>query len=118
MVEIEYLPTKKITIHEIIKNPYNDFLRLFSFPGNQVASRWIDGVLFHISHYPKTPEVVRDNVQGFVHWEVLNFTKLEVFQEQVIDEKTKRQLTIVNNTTNSTVSEVIVWLKKQPIWKD
>ncbi len=116
VVEVEFSPIKKVIIHEIIKDDYKEFIDLFNQPGNRTDIRWVEGVLFHFESTPKTPDIVRDQINGIIHWDVLNFTKMEKFQNEIKHPKHGAILQILNNSTNTVTVEIIKWLKKQPLW--
>ncbi len=120
MVEIEYKPIEKIIVHEIIKNTYDEFLNNFAVPQPPNApppvARWIDGILFTFRGYPPSPELLRDNLQGTIHWEIVNFTEMENYSSPLMNPRTNTTLQVIDNSTNTAVSDFIRWLKRQPQW--
>jgi len=120
MVDIEYRPIQKIIVHEIIKNTYDEFLDIFAVPqppnAPPVSARWIDGVLFMFRGYPPSQEILQDNIQGTIHWEIVNFTEKEDFATPLMNPRTNATLQVVDNATNTAVSDFIRWLKRQPQW--
>jgi len=120
MVDIEYQPIKKIIVHEIIKNTLDEYLRMKAVPPvpNQpvIGSRWIDGILFDPVGYPNIPEIIRDNMEGIVHWNIVNFTDLPEYKPILNHPDTGAPLQVIDNSTNTAVSDFIRWLKTQSQW--
>ena len=86
MVEIEYRPYQKIVVHEIRKLEAGAFLRTVveqveaqKQSGTPVIN-WVDGIAFSIGMFPPTPETIRENLNGVVHFAIVNFAETS-FQE-------------------------------------
>lgn len=120
MVEIEYKPVQKIIVHEIIKNTYDEFLDNFAIPQPPnvppAMARWIDGVLFMFKGYPPSQEILQDNIQGTIHWELVNFTEKENFETPLMNPRTNGTLEVKDNSANTAVADFIRWLKRQSQW--
>lgn len=90
MVEIEYLPYKKIILHEIRKLEVQEFL---SWVASQVEAQktggtpsvnWVDGIAFLTGEFMATPELVSEQLQGRIHYAVVFYTETSYQQERRI----------------------------------
>jgi len=120
LVEVEYQPVKRIIVHEIIKNTFDEFVSMFAVSaiprGTPIPVRWIDGVLFGFRPFEETPEIVRDRLQGIIHWSFLNFTQMKEYTEVLHHPKNGTPVAVLDNSNNTAVCDVIKWLKKQRQW--
>ena len=115
MVEFEYRPWNKIVIHEIIKWPLEQFLLTRSI-GVQEGGlgrplTWANGIIFDRAVMPPTPEIIKENLQGIVHWNSLIYGDLEKYQEEF---PLPRQVKIkVVNQSHTPMTRILVkWLKQ------
>ncbi len=120
MVDIVYSPISKIIVHEIIRADYQHFLNMFAIPqplgGLQPSARWIDGILFIFKGFPPSPEVLRDKFQGVLHWEIVNFTEMEQYTPTITNPENNVTMKVLDNTSNTAVSDFIRWLKNDSQW--
>jgi hypothetical protein len=82
--KIIYTPYQELVIHEIIEQTnsstfFEDIVRLaLSGPVQvQPSINWIDGIAFFIAPMQPTPEVVKENLAGRVHYGSVLFTRTE-----------------------------------------
>ena len=120
MVDIEYNPISKIIVHEIIRSDYQNFLNMFAIPqpprAQRPNARWIEGILFIFKIFPPSPEVVRDKLQGILHWEIVNFTEMKDYTATVTNPKNNITMDVLDNSNNTAVSDFIRWLKNESQW--
>lgn len=115
MVEFEYQPWNKFIVHEVVKYPLEHFLATHSL-GIQEGGigrplNWSDGIVFEHRTMRPTDDVIREKLEGKVHWSSLNYGILEKFQEQF---KMPRQIKIpvVNLSNNEFFKEMAKWIKE------
>ena len=121
MTEIEYQPIKKIAVHEIIKQSFDEFLNAKARPQTQgvppVVVRWAEGIVFTATAYPATPELVNEQVQqGTIHWQNVEFAKMEEYQHMITNQSSGGSATVLDYSSNTAVMDFVRWLKKQPQW--
>jgi len=120
MVDIEYSPISKIIVHEVIRADYQNFLNMFAIPQQpgvqRPYARWIDGILFIFKGFPPSPEVLRDKIQGILHWEIVNFTEMEKYTSTITNPKNNITMDVLDNSNNTAVSDFIRWLKNDSQW--
>ena len=83
-MKITYTPYQELIIHEIIEQTnsavfFEDIVRLALTNPTQVepSINWVDGIAFFIAPMQPTPEVVKENLAGRVHYGSVLFTKTE-----------------------------------------
>lgn len=114
MVEFEYQPWKKIVVHEIVELPLQDFLMKSSLGVESGAIGrhllWVDGFIVEHITLPDTEDVVREKLQGVVHWSSLSFAVLEKFQEEFKVAGNIR-IPVVNLSNNPIFRELVPWIR-------
>lgn len=88
-MKITYTPYHELIIHEIIEQTssavfFEDIVRLALGNPQQVepSINWVNGVAFFVAPLQPTPEVVKENLAGKVHYGSVLFTKTE-FKPQI-----------------------------------
>ena len=88
MVEVEYVPYQKIVIHEVIeqdnKTFFEDIVRhaLAQPVQAEPSVNWVDGFAFLIVPFAPTEDIVRENLNGKIHYSTVVFTRME-FRPQI-----------------------------------
>ena len=88
-MKITYTPYHELVIHEIIEQTssavfFEDIVRLALGNPQQVepSINWVNGIAFFVAPLQPTPEVVKENLAGKVHYGSVLFTKTE-FKPQI-----------------------------------
>ena len=114
MVEFEFQSWKKIIIHEIVKYPLQHFLSSHSLGisagGIGRPLSWVDGIIFERGSLPDTDDIIRDKLQGKLHWNFLRYTILEKYQSEFKVEGNIR-IPVINVSDNKTFREMSKWIK-------
>jgi len=106
-------------IHEIIEQSnsstfFEDIVRLaLSGPAQvQPSINWVDGVAFFIAPMQPTPEVVKENLAGRVHYGSVLFTRTE-FRPQIIVKIANQDYTVRLRKAedNPTLVDLAAYLK-------
>lgn len=89
MAKIAYMPWREIIVHEITEL---DTQRFFESIVSQLQAQgqtglvpgcsWIDGIAFVLGFFPDTQEVVKDRLEGKLHYAAVNFTRMSYQQEK------------------------------------
>jgi hypothetical protein len=116
MVEFEYRPWKKIIIHEIMEYP----LEYFFFQSTQGIPKggmgrplmWSNGVLFSSFFIQTSEEVVKQQLQGIVHWASLHFSRMEKYQQE-IKRDNRIKIPILNVSNHAIFGPMSNWIKKR-----
>ena len=88
-MKITYTPYQELVIHEIIEQTsssvfFEDIVRLALSNPQQVepSINWVNGIAFFVAPLQPTPEVVKENLAGRVHYGSVLFTRTE-FKPQI-----------------------------------
>lgn len=83
MVKITYVPYQEVIVHEILEQDnqtfFEDIVReVLAQPVQAEPSvNWIDGIAFIVGQLPPTEDIVKENLNGKVHYAAVIFTKTE-----------------------------------------
>ena len=83
MVEVEFVPYQKIVIHEVIEQDnrtfFEDVVRhaLAQTVQAEPTVNWVDGFALLIVPFAPTEDIVRENLNGRVHYSTVVFTKMD-----------------------------------------
>ena len=115
MVEFEHRPWTKVIVHEVIKWPLEQFLltRAIGVPEGGVARplTWANGFIFDRNVMPPTPEIVKENLEGKVHWNALIYAVVDEYQKEfVLPRQVKIQ--VVDQSHTSIYKDMAQWLKE------
>ena len=116
MVEVVYQPWKKIVIHEIVKYALDDLVKLQSLgvePGGLGDPLlWVEGIVFSSSTMLETKDVIKEKLEGAVHWSSVEWALMPEFKEVIIIKETNVKVPIINVTAHPIYKTVSKWLKK------
>lgn len=82
MVKITFTPYSELIVHEIVEQDnrtfFEDVVRqtLASPIHAEPSINWVDGVAFLVNQMPPTEDVVRENLNGKVHYAAVIFTRI------------------------------------------
>jgi hypothetical protein len=115
MVEFEYQPWKKIIIHEIIEYKVDDFAVQFHGRDQKDAPNipimWSNGVMFVITSFPQTPEVIKDQLKGVLHWPTLHMVRMPEYRQTIqMDRNVK--ISVINVSNHKIFGSMSKWLKE------
>jgi hypothetical protein len=115
MVDFEFKPIQKIIIHEILKWSMEEFIDRFVKPNSIV--QWVDGIVMQRSAYAsQTPKMIDDEVNGIVHWAMVEFAKMPDYRPKLMNE-TIGAFAQVNDVSNNNVfKDFARWLKNDQRW--
>ena len=115
MVEFEYSPWKKVIVHEVTKFPLDYFISGASYgvqPGGVGRPlTWADGLIFAKGGLPDSDEIVKEKLQGDLHWNHLHYAIMEKFKPEIKVEGNIR-IPIINASDNVIFREMASWIKR------
>ena len=121
MVKVTFKPWEEIVIHDSIQYELDDLVSLLSVgvqPGGLGSPlNWAQGVAFrHISMHP-TDEVIREELQGRLHWSSVTWALMPKYKNPIVIPTVTRaralEIPIFNVSTNTILCDVAKALKKQ-----
>lgn len=117
MVEVVYQPWKKIVIHEVVKYALDDLVKLQSLgiePGGLAEPLlWADNIVFSRSTMLETEDVIKEKLEGAIHWSSVEWAPMPEFKEVIIIKETNVKVPILNVSTHPIYKTVSKWLKEQ-----
>lgn len=114
MVEFEYVPWGKIIVHEVVKYPLEHFLATHSL-GVQAGGvgrplNWADGFVFEHKSMPPTEDIVREQIQGRLHWNALTYGTMDEYEE-VLERPGRIRIPIIDLSQNAIFQKMAEWIK-------
>ena len=117
LIEVVYQPWKKIVIHEIVDYALDDLVRLQSLgvePGGLGDPLlWVGGIVFSSSTMLETKDVVKEKLEGIVHWSSVEWARMPEFKEVIVIKETNVKVLIINVSAHPIYNAVSKWLKEQ-----
>ena len=111
MVKITFRPWREIIIHESIQFPTLDEIIRLQSVGSPLGGlarplNWAEGVVFTFSTIPPTEDVVREQLQGKVHWSSVAWALMPKYQRVIVIKETNVRIPINDVSANEILSEV------------
>jgi hypothetical protein len=114
-MEIVYEPWRRLVIHEIIQYGLDDFLRLRAQATAQgqlaLPLSWADGVLFDQIMMPQTEAVVKEQLEGRIHWALVSFTYMEKFEPYRVVKEGNIRVPIIDVSGSGIAKVLVKWIK-------
>jgi hypothetical protein len=114
MVEIVYEPWKRIVIHEIVRYALDNLIKVQSLgvePGGLAEPLlWADGIVFSRSTILETKEVIKEKIEGVVHWSSVEWAIMSEFKEVLVIKETNVKVPIIDVSAHPIYKTVSRWL--------
>ena len=86
--KVSYEPRKEIIIHEYTRYDSEDELINSLAQGLSAGStatlRWAEGVIFSFNAFPADPLIIKENLEGRIHWNHVSFAPMTQYRQQII----------------------------------
>ena len=116
MVKITYEPWKTIVIHEIIQYDLQMLvhLRCLGVQSGQLARpiNWANGVAFAHNGMPPTNEVIKEQLQGRLHWSSLQFAFMPKHQPLITITEGNIRVPVLDLSDNIIFRDMAEWIKR------
>jgi hypothetical protein len=117
LVKVTFKPWEEIVIHESICYPLEDLMKLCSIgvqPGGlAVPLQWAEGVVFRFMAMPPTDDVVKEQLEGKIHWSVVEWALMPECKDVVLIKDINAKIPIINVSSTAVLCEVARALKEQ-----
>ncbi len=115
MVKISFSPIKELVVHEVVKMTHDDMLRERVTPAGTMPLYWSDGVLFSFSSVPMTKDIIRDYLEGRIHWMEVHYTEMRDYRS-VLELKDQNyggdlKVRVIDTSSSALHNELARWLK-------
>ncbi|MEM2160860.1 MAG: hypothetical protein QXN55_07905 [Candidatus Nitrosotenuis sp.] len=114
MTDFSYEPYKIIHVRDLIKMNLDDLISMISSLESANAY-WSDGVLFVSFSISESDELGKKEMEGETYLDRVIFCKYDRYTKTA-KSSTNVEVNVVNVQTSRLYHDLIVWLKKQPIW--
>ena len=117
MVKFIYEPWKTVVIHEIVQYDIQTLVQLQAL-GVQAGQlgrslNWANGIAFRHEPMPPTDEVIKEQIQGSIHWPHLAFAVMPKYQPAFVIQKGKVTIPVVDLSENEIFRDMAEWIKKR-----
>jgi hypothetical protein len=117
MVKITFKPWEEVLIHEEIAYPLGDLIKLNSIgvqPGGLAQPlRWAEGVVFKFSGMPPSDEIVREQLQGKVHWNAVEWALMPEYKNVILIQDINAKIPVIDVSSNTILCDVAKALKEK-----
>lgn len=115
LVKVTFKPWEEVIIHENIEYNIDDLVKQNSIgvqPGGLARPlRWTRGVAFTNAGMPPTDEIVREQLQGRIHWNVVSWALMPEYKNVILIKDINAKMPVINVSGNTILSEVAEALK-------
>ncbi|MFH0896936.1 MAG: hypothetical protein V1850_02660 [Candidatus Bathyarchaeota archaeon] len=116
MVDVIYEPWKAVVIHEVFQHSLEMLMNLQSLgvPSGQLGSPiyWANGVAYVHLNLLATEEVLKEYLQGKIHWRHLHFAYMPKYQKIFTIPDGSIRIPIIDMNGNDIAQSVTTWIKK------
>jgi hypothetical protein len=116
LVKVTFKPWEEVVIHESICYPLEDLIKLCSIgvqPGGLGAPlQWAEGVVFRFMAMPPPDDIVKEQLQGKVHWSVVEWALMSEYKNVVLIRDINAKIPIINVSSTTILCEVAKALKE------
>jgi len=116
LVKVSFKPWEEVVIHESIQYSLANLVTILSLgvPPGGLGGRllWAQGVAFSHSAMPATTDIIKENLQGRVHWASVEWALMPEFKPFIEIPQTKVRIPVLNVSTNETLSDVASALER------
>jgi len=115
-MEIAIEPWKKLIIHEVIEYRFDDWVKQIAFStrtsgGGIPTMQWANGIVFSPANFPTTDAVMKEQLNGVLHWSSVSFAIKEKFEHQVV--RDNATINLVDVSVNEIFKELAEKLKSK-----
>ena len=116
MVKITPSPIKEVVVHEHILMNMEDLIRSRVTPAGSFPLYWCDGILFTFNSMPWTKDIVREYLEGKVHWVEVQYTRMDRFKPilELNDQSYGSQgikVRVIDTAASALHMDFVKWLK-------
>jgi len=116
LVRVVYAAWEEIVIHESIKHSLDDLVKMQTLgvqPGALGRNLlWGEGVAFVHEGMPPTTDVIKEQLQGRVHWSSVRFALMPEHQDMIVIKETNVKVPIINVSNNPILRTAALWLRE------
>lgn len=116
LTEFIHEPYKTIHVREMIKMSQDDLVSLISTLESANAY-WTDGVLFVSFAITESDELGKKEIEGETYLDRIMFARYDRYTKTV-KSSTNVEINVLNVQKSRLYRDLVLWLKKQPVWNE
>ncbi|MEM3860811.1 MAG: hypothetical protein QW478_15690, partial [Candidatus Micrarchaeaceae archaeon] len=105
----------EIVVHEIVPMEYGDLLLERITPNGNMPLYWCDGILFSFTSMPLTRDIVREYMQGRIHWMEVHFSVMDNYMPVIEyydnEYKATQKIRVFDISKSLLHKKLIKWVK-------
>jgi len=102
LVKVTIKPWQEIVIHEVIQHELKNLLKLrgLGLQTRELAQplMWAEGIVFTRAPMPQTADVIKEQLQGIIHFSSFEFAVLPKYQDELKWEGVSIPVVDISNT--------------------
>lgn len=116
MTEFIHKPYERIYVRDMIKLSLDDLIGMMSSL-EAASAYWIDGVLFASFAMTESEELAKKEMGNEMYLDRIVFAKYEKYTKTA-KSSTNLEIGVLNMQKSKLYTDLIAWLKTQPIWNE
>ncbi|CAE6500333.1 MAG: hypothetical protein QXE84_02205 [Candidatus Nitrosotenuis sp.] len=116
MTEFIHEPYKKVLVREIIKMSLDDLVSLIATL-ESASAYWAEGVLFVSFAITESDDLGKREIEGETYLDRVMFTRYDKYTKTARS-STNVEINVLNVQKSHLYRDLVVWLKKQPVWNE
>jgi len=117
MVKITFKPWEEVIIHEEVAYSLDDLIKLNSIgvqPGGIAKPlHWAEGVIFRFAGMPPKDEVVREQLEGIIHWSLVEWALMPEYKSVIVIHDINAKIPVINVSGTTNLCEIAKALKEK-----
>lgn len=117
MVKVTFKPWEEVIIHEEVAYSLDDLIKLNCIgvqPGGLAKPlRWAEGVIFRFAGMPPKDEVVREQLEGKIHWSLVEWALMPEYKNVIVIHDINAKIPVINVSGTANLCEIAKALKEK-----
>ena len=114
-MKVTFKSWEEVVIHEVIRYDLGDFVKQCSIgvqPGGLANPlQWAEGVVFRFGAMPPTDDIVKETLEGRVHWSGVEWVLMPKYQQVIMIGDINAKIPIINVSATAILCDVAKALK-------
>lgn len=123
MANFVYRPYREIIIHEIREMEIQAFMEGYvsqllsqGQAGITPVATWVDGIAFYIGNFMETPDMVKEKLEGRIHWAAVYYTRTGFQPERKVSVAGREYIVrFAKGESNPDFVDLAQFLTKRPV---
>jgi hypothetical protein len=116
LVKVVFAPWEEVVIHEAVKHSLEDLVNQQALGvqsgGLARPLLWAEEIAFIHEAFPPTTDIIKENLQGRVHWAGVRFAIMPEFKNVIVTKEANIKVPVIGVRNNTILRTVAIWLKE------